>query len=118
MGVDLSLLAVPKEGKLLTEKSRSKFCTEYKDLLFFLHGAYKKDFVDFGHPDWIEFRQDAQELQNHYPNQRFEGTIMSIQIVPMARSITSLHKSINLTHLNGRMDFITFFIQELNVIFA
>lgn len=62
MGVDLSLKAIPKFGKQLIEKAESRKGTEYASLLFHTFSAFKKDFCDFGNPDWMEFKKDARAL--------------------------------------------------------
>jgi hypothetical protein len=71
MAIDLSLLAIPKEGQVILKKAKNKIDSEYSDIIFLLPEAFKKDFKDFNHPDWIEFKSDAQNLAKKYPNKIF-----------------------------------------------
>lgn len=73
MGLDISLTAVPIEMDIIFEKAKQKSNTEYPDILCSLPNAFRTDFCDFGHPDWIEFRKDANELLQYYPNKKFKS---------------------------------------------
>lgn len=73
MGLDLSMTALPIEVKKIFSKAIEKRETEYPSILFSLPRAFQTDFCDFGHPDWIEFKKDAQSLLKYYPNQKFEN---------------------------------------------
>lgn len=72
MGLDLSMTAVPIEMKNIFSKAIEKSESEYPGIIFFLPRAFKSDFCDFGHPDWIEFKEDAHSLLEYYPNKKFE----------------------------------------------
>jgi len=71
MGVDLSLEAIPKYGKKLIDKSESRKGSEYATLLFFTFSALKDDFCDYGHTDWIEFKNDARELIPYFEDENY-----------------------------------------------
>ncbi|WP_299222609.1 hypothetical protein [uncultured Aquimarina sp.] len=71
MGLDLSLLAIPKEGEIILKKAELKKGSEYSDILFSLPRAFDDNFTDFGHPDWIEFKNDARNLATYYPEKKF-----------------------------------------------
>ena len=71
MAIDLSLVAVPKEMDAIFEKALQNSDSEYPDIIFSLTRAFETDFNDFGHPDWIAFKSDAQHLLQYYPNQEF-----------------------------------------------
>ncbi|MEM6380768.1 MAG: hypothetical protein AAF705_21475, partial [Bacteroidota bacterium] len=66
MGVDLSLMAIPKIGKRLIDKAANRKGSEYADLLFHTFAALQVNFQDFGHPDWIEFKTDVSTLLPHF----------------------------------------------------
>ncbi|MBC6994940.1 DUF1877 family protein [Neolewinella lacunae] len=73
MGLDLSMTAVPIEMKNIFSKVIEKRESEYPSIIFSLPRAFKTDFCDFGHPDWIEFKKDAQMLLEYYPNKQFDN---------------------------------------------
>ncbi|MFD2564788.1 DUF1877 family protein [Aquimarina rubra] len=72
MGLDLSMTAVPIEMKNIFSKAIEKSESEYPSIIFSLPSAFKADFYDFGHPDWIEFKKDARTLLQYYPNNKFD----------------------------------------------
>lgn len=71
MAIDLCLLAVPKEIEHILQKAEQKRDSEYGDVIFSLPSAFESNFIDFGHPDWIEFKKDAQDLLKYYPEGKF-----------------------------------------------
>lgn len=71
MGLDITLLAVPKEVEAILKKAEGKVDSEYSDVIFHLPRAFQENLQDFGHPDWIEFKVDAQNLAKQYPKGRF-----------------------------------------------
>ncbi|QXP55097.1 DUF1877 family protein [Cellulophaga sp. HaHa_2_95] len=73
MGLDLALLAVPKEAENILKKAERKIDTEYSDIIFHLPRAFQDDFQDFGHSDWSEFKNDAQDLVKNYPEGNFDS---------------------------------------------
>lgn len=73
MGLDVYLLAVPKEVESILKKVEQKQASEYCDAVFSLPRAFENDFVDFGHPDWIAFKKDAQDLVQYYPKNKFDS---------------------------------------------
>ena len=66
MGVDLSLMAIPKIGKNLIDKAASRKGSEYANLLFHTFSALHTNFQDFGHPEWVEFKNDVRTLIPHF----------------------------------------------------
>jgi hypothetical protein len=73
MGLDLSMTAVPIEMKNIFSKAIKKNESEYPSIIFSLPSVFKADFCDFRHPDWMEFKKDAQTLLEYYPNNRFDN---------------------------------------------
>jgi len=73
MGLDLALLAVPKEVENILKKTERKLNSEYLNLIFHLPKAFEEDFKDFGHSDWIEFKKDAKNLMKFYPEGMFNS---------------------------------------------
>lgn len=73
MAIDLCLLAVPKEVEHILKKATENGDSEYCDAVFSLSDALKNNFTDFGHPDWIELKKDAQDLLKYYPNNTFDS---------------------------------------------
>ncbi|MGH1384486.1 hypothetical protein [Kordia sp.] len=73
MAIDLCLLAVPKEVEYILKKAAQNRDSEYCDAVFSLSNALKNNFTDFGHPDWIEFKNDAQDVLKYYPESTFDA---------------------------------------------
>jgi len=71
MAIDLDLLAIPPAGKTLLDKAQARAGSEYSYILFSTFQAMSNDFQHFGHPDWVEFQQDARALIPHYPGSKF-----------------------------------------------
>ncbi|WP_299682089.1 DUF1877 family protein [uncultured Dokdonia sp.] len=73
MAIDISLIAVPIQITAIFQKINDRQDSEYGDALFSLPNAFESDFNDFGHPDWIDSKQDLQQLLQYYPTQTFES---------------------------------------------
>lgn len=73
MAIDISLVAVPKEAFFILEKAAMHPDSEYCDAVFGFDRALQNTLTDFGHPDWIAFKKDAQDLLQHYPNGKFDA---------------------------------------------
>lgn len=72
MGLDMSLLAIPKEGITLIKKLERKQASEYSSIIFSIASAFRSDFIDFGHSDWMDFKKDADHLSLYYPKKYYE----------------------------------------------
>lgn len=72
MAIDLSLTALPIQVKDILKKSKERKHTEYPDVWFSFPRVFQSNFTDYDHPDWIEFKKDAQDLLEYYPNNKFE----------------------------------------------
>ncbi|WP_298517223.1 DUF1877 family protein [uncultured Kordia sp.] len=73
MAIDLCLLAAPKEVENILTKAIVHQDSEYPDAVFALSSALENNFTDFGHPDWIELKKDAQDVLKYYPEEKFNS---------------------------------------------
>lgn len=73
MAIDVSLIAVPIQITDIFKKITDRQDSEYGDALFMLPNAFRSDFNDFNHLDWINSKKDLQRLLEKYPNKIFES---------------------------------------------